>query len=93
MHSVFKISIALLLVSAGAGQAWVHKSASASELASMVSISKRCPALAIEARAGQASKFDAVALKDAYWRVQIVDAVGGALGKPANGCAARGSIA
>jgi hypothetical protein len=87
MHSVFKYSLALLAVSAGAGQAWVHKSANAGEVASMAAISRKCPALAIEARPGQASKYDAVTLRDAYWRVRIADTVSWAIGHVTDGCA------
>lgn len=93
MHSVFKYSLGLLLVSAVAGQAWVHKPADAGDLASMRSISKECPSLAVEVRAGQASKYDAVTLRDAYWRVRIGDAVSGMLGDRSDGCAARDEVA
>ncbi len=88
MHAVFKYSLAVLALSAGAGQAWVHGPASARDLATMRSISDKCPSIAVEARKGHASKYDAVALRDAYWRVRIVDTVTWMIGDRSDGCAA-----
>jgi len=93
MHTVFKYSLALLAISAGAGQAWVHGPANAGDLATMRSISTKCPSIAVEARKGHASKYDAVTLRDAYWRVRIVDTVAWVMGDSTDGCAAGDSVA
>lgn len=89
MHSVFKCSLILLGISFGIGQSWVHKAADASELASMRAVGRACPSLAVKVRSGQASRFDAVTLRDAYWRIRIGDAVSGFVGDRTDGCAVR----
>lgn len=89
MHSVFKCSLILLGISFGIGQSWVHKAADASQLASMRAVGRACPSLAVKVRSGQASRFDAVTLRDAYWRIRIGDAVSGFVGDRTDGCAVR----
>lgn len=86
MRFVFKAAIAMIIASAGGGQFWMHGAASAAQISAMHSISRKCPALAIEARAAQASQMDAIMQRDAYWRGRIVDGIADIAGIARDSC-------
>ena len=89
MPLVFKYTLVLLVSSFLLGQSWLHAPASASEVASMGQLVESCPSLGAPAADEEASRFDAIALRDAFWRAKIKDVAVNVAGGESDACQAR----
>lgn len=87
MPLVFKYTLALLLSSFVLGQSWLHAPASAAEVGSMSELVESCPALGAQAAEDVTSRFDAIALRDAFWRAKIKDVAVNVAGGESDACA------
>ena len=88
MPLVFKYTLVLLVSSFLLGQSWLHAPASAAEVASMGQLVESCPVLGAAADDG-ASRFDAIALRDSFWRAKIKDVAVNFAGGESDVCASR----
>lgn len=89
MPLVFKYTLALLLSSFVLGQSWLHAPASAAEVGSISELVESCPALGAQAAEDVTSRFDAIALRDSFWRAKIKDVAVSFAGGESDACASR----
>ena len=89
MPLVFKYTLVLLASSFAMGQTWLHNPATAADTVTMVQLVESCPVLDTQADDDRASRYDAIALRDAYWRAKIKDAVVEIAGGESDACSDR----
>ena len=84
---VFKYTLVLLVSSFLLGQSWLHAPASAAEVVSMDQLVVTCPAIGAQAADVEVSRYDAIALRDAFWRAKIKDVAVNVAGGESDACA------